>query len=68
MGVLKIIGISGTIRDVAVLLSAMPAGTITAILAEKYDCDSTFASQAVLVSTVLSVCTLPIISAILTVV
>lgn len=45
-----------------VLLTAMPMANATAILAEKYDCDSTFASQTIFVSTFLSILTLPIFS------
>ena len=46
---------------VMVLISGMPAGSTTAILADKYDGDSAFASCMVFVSTVASMLTLPLL-------
>lgn len=43
----------------AVLLSAMPAGTTTALLADKYGADVGLAGRLVLVSTIASMITLP---------
>lgn len=43
---------------VCVVLAGMPAGSTTAILAEKYDGDSQYASECVFVTTVLSIITL----------
>ena len=45
--------------EVCVLLSAMPAASTTAMLAEKYHADSRFASKLVMTSTVLSLITVP---------
>lgn len=45
---------------VSVLLAGMPAGSTTAILAEKYNGDAKFASKCIFVSTILSLITLPI--------
>lgn len=50
---------------VTVLLAAMPAGSTTVMLADTYGADSKYASSCVFVSTILSMLTLPIISAIL---
>jgi len=44
---------------VSVLEAAMPAAAIVAMLAEKYDCDSQYASKILFVSTALSMITLP---------
>lgn len=45
--------------SVCVLLAAMPAGTMTAILATKYDGDEAFATRCVFVTTILSMLFLP---------
>ncbi len=44
---------------VIVLLSGMPAGSTTAILASKYNGDYIFASQAIVFSTIMSILTIP---------
>ena len=46
--------INTTVRGVCVLMSAMPAGTTTSILASKYDLEPEFATKMVIVSTLLS--------------
>ena len=46
--------ISPIVRGVAVLLSAMPAGATTSILASKYDMEPEFATKMVITSTLLS--------------
>ncbi|NLT15917.1 MAG: AEC family transporter [Clostridiales bacterium] len=63
--VLRLIGIDPIVTGVAVLSSAMPAATMTAILSSKYGRDSAFASKLVFVSTLISLVTLPIITAIM---
>lgn len=52
--------VDGIAAGVSVVLAAMPAGGTTAILAEKYDGDSVFASNCVIVSTLLSLVTTPL--------
>jgi len=59
--VLKSIGISGEVLGTAIVLTAMPAGTFTAILAGKFHANEIFASNCVFVSTVLSIITIPLI-------
>lgn len=49
------------LTNVTVLLTAMPMAGTTAILADKYGCDSQFASQVIFESTLLSIVTLPIV-------
>jgi predicted permease len=63
--VLRLIGIDPVVTGVAVLSSAMPAATMTAMLAQKYGQDSAFASKLIFVSTLLSLVTLPLITAVL---
>lgn len=50
------------LKGVCVMLTAMPVGVNTPILAQKYGGDHEFASKCVFLSTVLSLITLPIIS------
>lgn len=52
-------GAGSLLTGTAVLLAGMPAGSTTAILAMRYDCDSEFASQCVMFTTFLSLFTLP---------
>lgn len=49
--------VDSLVRGVATLLTAMPAGATTAILAAKYDGDAIFATKCVVCSTVLSLAT-----------
>ncbi len=48
------------IGGLAVVLAAMPAGTTTAVLAVKYKADEKFATQCVVLTTVLSLLSIPI--------
>ncbi len=49
------------VTHIALIMSAMPAGSTTTILADKYGCDAMFASQIVFVSTLFSIVTIPFI-------
>ncbi len=60
--ILKLFGIDNLVIGVIVLLSAMPAGSTTVMLAEKYDGNSRYASSCVFLSTILSLITIPLIS------
>jgi predicted permease len=59
-GVLTLLRVDGLVTGVAVLSSAMPAATTTAMLAAKYARDAKFAAKLIFVSTVLSLVTLPV--------
>lgn len=63
--VLTAIGIDGAVRGVTVLASAMPAASIGAMLAQKYNEEPQFAAKLLFISTVLSLITLPVWSWIL---
>ena len=52
--------VGGTAAGLSVVLAAMPAGSTTAILASKYHGDEVFATQCVVVTTVLSMVILPV--------
>ncbi len=62
LGALKLLSADSLVTGVIVLLSAMPAGSTTVMLAEKYNGNAGFASSCVFLSTVLSMVTIPLIS------
>lgn len=53
-------GIEHLVTSVSVVLAGMPAASVTAILASKYDGDEEFATKCVVFSTLLSMITVPI--------
>lgn len=57
--------IDSLVTGVVVLLTAMPAGTATAMLASKYNGDYLFASRCIIFSTLVSIVSIPIWSYIL---
>ena len=54
-----------TTFGVSVIMSGMPAGSTTAILADKYEGDGHYASKVVFVSTLLSMITFPLLCIVL---
>ncbi|MDO4617378.1 MAG: AEC family transporter [Lachnospiraceae bacterium] len=64
--VCMILPLSDTVQGVCVLLSAMPAGATTSILASRYDMEPEFATRMVIVSTILSLPTICLWSIFLT--
>ncbi|MCL2602627.1 MAG: AEC family transporter, partial [Treponema sp.] len=60
MGVLLALRPAPMVSGIAIIMSAMPAGATTPILADKYGGDSTLASGIVFVSTLLSIVTAPL--------
>lgn len=60
--ILKALGVKDIVLATVVLLTAMPTGAMTAILAGKYEANSSFASKCVFTSTTLSVVTIPLIA------
>lgn len=63
--ILKIFIISNIVLGVCVLLAAMPVAVTTPIFAEKYNGDINLSSKAVVISTLLSVVTIPLLIIIL---
>jgi predicted permease len=49
-----LLGMTGLARDVAIVVSAMPAAVVTTVLALEFDLDSNFVTSVVFVSTLLS--------------
>ncbi|HCT63901.1 MAG TPA: autotransporter [Lachnospiraceae bacterium] len=60
--ILKFLNVDSVVVGVSVLLSGMPAGSNTVVLAAKYDGDEVFASQNIFVSTLFSMVTIPLLS------
>lgn len=61
-GVLKLLGAEPLLINISVIMTAMPAGASTSILAEKYDGDAPYAAQVTFVSTLCSIATIPLMS------
>jgi len=61
MGVLLIFRPDPMVAGISVVLSAMPAGATTSILADKFGADKELASKIVFVSTLLSIVTAPLL-------
>lgn len=60
--VLRGLGVSGLVLGVSVVITAMPAGTMVVVLGQKYDADAVLASRLVIISTMLSVITVPLLA------
>jgi len=58
-----VLGMTGIARDVAIVVSAMPAAVVTTVLALEFDLDSAFVTSIVFVSTLLSPLTLVLLIA-----
>lgn len=59
--ILNLFNIPIIIRNISVILLAMPAGAIGVILAEQYNGDYKFASEGVFITTLCSIVTIPLI-------
>ncbi len=65
IGVIKLVGLMGLnipeiVASVVVILAAAPAASSATMFAEKYDCDATYVSRLVTISTLLSIVTMPL--------
>lgn len=56
----RLFGVDPFLTGVCLLITGMPAGSTSAILAAKYGCDYTFATKCIVVSTLLSMISIPI--------
>lgn len=56
----KCFRVDAFVTGVSVVLSGMPAASVTAVLAAKYGKDETFATKCVVLSTLLSILTVPL--------
>jgi len=62
---LYLLKLDSTITGIAVILTAMPGGSTTAILAQKYGADAEYGAALVFASTLLSIVTIPLLSLLL---
>ncbi|HOV69562.1 MAG TPA: AEC family transporter [Clostridia bacterium] len=60
LAIAYLLGITGYALAITFITCAMPAATATVIFAEKLDADSVYASKCVVVSTVFSIITIPV--------
>lgn len=56
----RLFHVDALLTGVCVMITGMPAGSTSAILAAKYNCDYVFATKCVVVSTLLSMITIPL--------
>ncbi|MBQ9034239.1 MAG: AEC family transporter, partial [Lachnospiraceae bacterium] len=61
LGLSRIMGFDDLTTGVSVVMTAMPAGSTTALLAAKYGADEEFASRLVVSTTVMSLVTAPLL-------
>ena len=61
-GLMLPLPMDGLLKSICLLMTAMPAGSTTSILADRYGCDAAFAAQLVFVSTLLSIATIPLLT------
>lgn len=59
-GVCRLLSIPSLATGICVILTGMPAGATTSILASKYHADEVFATKLVVISTLLSMVTIPL--------
>ena len=64
-GLLKLLPVSHAVSATIFLLTAMPSGTMTAMQAELYGGDTTFAARAIAYSTLWALLTVPMLSVLL---
>ena len=57
------LGVRGEAFSAPLLVGGMPVAANCALMAEKYDADSRLAAQCVLISTLLSLATIPVLLA-----
>lgn len=60
--VLRWIGLTGLLLSVPVVITAMPSGAMVVVLAQKHEADPLLASRLIIISTLLSIVTIPLIS------
>jgi len=65
LAIIQLFSIDGLVRDIIVLQAAMPSAVMAMILAAKYNRDASVVASVVLITTVLSVISIPLILSIL---
>lgn len=62
LAVLRLLGVDELTTRISVVITGMPIGSTTAILADKYNANAAFASKCVFISTVTSLVTIPVLT------
>lgn len=62
LALMRLLAADEVMTACAVILTAMPAGSTTALLAEKYGADAVYGSKCVLTNTLLSLITIPLMT------
>jgi predicted permease len=65
LAIINLLSIDGLVKDIIVLQAAMPSAVMAMILAAKYNRDASLVASVVLITTVLSMISIPIILSIL---
>jgi predicted permease len=65
LAIIELLSIEGMVRDIILLQAAMPSAVMGMILAAKYDRDASLVASVVLITTVLSLISIPLILAML---
>ena len=58
---MNILGFDPMLRGVSLILTGMPAGSTSALLASKYGADTDYASRCIVTTTLISLVTIPIL-------
>lgn len=61
LGIVEVLSIGGVARSIVIIISSMPAATTSYIFSEKYDANPDFAASVVLLSTAVSIVTIPFV-------
>lgn len=65
LAVLRLLPLDDLLVSVCVIMTGLPAGSTTSILADQYDCDAEFAARIIFVSTLFSIITIPMLGMLL---
>lgn len=65
LGFSRLIGFDGLLMYISVLMTCMPAGSTGSILADKYGGDALYAAKIIFVSTIFSIFTIPMFTALI---
>jgi predicted permease len=60
-GAVTLLGVTGTAGQVVILMSAMPAAVFTSLIALEHDLEADFVTSVVLMGTLASAITLPVV-------
>jgi len=61
LSIVTIFSITGTIKNILILLAAMPSAVLTMVICYKYKRDADLVASVILISTLLSIITIPLI-------